>query len=168
MARAATKRGTRRKSKPKTPATSPSQQPQPAALTPAAITVPADPGSPDWSIESEEVDQLEPEPVEVSSQARNARSAHWMAWQDRRLVTEVNEVRPFLEHPGKDTSAAWEKVSQHLLETTTKEHNKDKSQLILDRSGSACRSRFKKLFQLHKVCIYMLSLVPLTYWHPEG
>ena len=82
-------------------------------------------------------------------QSQRARSPRWQPWQDRYLIEEVYNLRPFEASRGSASSHAWQTLSRQLFDKTTRigPHS------IVDRSGEACRSRFRVLMKAQRVCV---------------
>ena len=88
----------------------------------------------------------------LNRQSHNGRRTHWQAWQDRYLVQEVLKLRPFQQPAGKLRDAAWDQLAQELFNDSSKVGPKS----VIDRTGDACWTRFKKLLEFHKVCLVTL------------
>ena len=82
----------------------------------------------------------------ISTQASNARGKRWLPWQDRYLVKEVDETRPFLQ-PSSESTQAWDELARNLQ----KNSRKDGEQSEIQRTGNACRTRFKYIMKHHRV-----------------
>ncbi|THU89561.1 hypothetical protein K435DRAFT_802630 [Dendrothele bispora CBS 962.96] len=78
-------------------------------------------------------------------QSRNARAPKWRPWQDRYLVKMVDQLRPF-EANRHEANEAWDNLAFELLEESTE---KDENNPV-DRTGTACRSRFFLLVKFHE------------------
>ncbi|THU77872.1 hypothetical protein K435DRAFT_786508 [Dendrothele bispora CBS 962.96] len=78
-------------------------------------------------------------------QSRNARSPNWKPWQDRYLVQMVDKLRPF-EVGRHEVRNAWDELAAALK----KESSQQSSKSTIDRTGSACRSRFHSLMKFHE------------------
>ncbi|KDQ23595.1 hypothetical protein PLEOSDRAFT_171138 [Pleurotus ostreatus PC15] len=87
-----------------------------------------------------------PEDTTSQRQSKNARSPRWLPWQDRHLIKEVDNVRPFDEPNTKMVTKAWETLAETLRQHTALEG----PQSVIDRTAYACRKRFEKLIQSHK------------------
>ncbi|KIJ48870.1 hypothetical protein M422DRAFT_247235 [Sphaerobolus stellatus SS14] len=79
-------------------------------------------------------------------QARNAKNPHWQPWQDRFLAKVVFTYRPFLVDR-REVAAAWDELAQRLLEDSRSQGPRS----VIDRTGGACRTRFKRLIRTHKI-----------------
>ncbi|THU76939.1 hypothetical protein K435DRAFT_812937 [Dendrothele bispora CBS 962.96] len=80
-----------------------------------------------------------------AQQSRNARAPNWKPWQDRYLVQMVDKLRPF-EAGRHETSKAWDNLSIALKAESSKKGPKS----TVDRTGTACRSRFLLLVKFHE------------------
>ncbi|KIJ36838.1 hypothetical protein M422DRAFT_260703 [Sphaerobolus stellatus SS14] len=79
-------------------------------------------------------------------EARNAKKTHWQPWQDRFLTKVVLTYRPFLvDHC--EVAAAWDGLAQRLLEDSRSQGPRS----VIDRTGGACRARFKRLIRTQKI-----------------
>ncbi|KAJ6535496.1 hypothetical protein B0H19DRAFT_1271251 [Mycena capillaripes] len=87
-------------------------------------------------------DQLPDQPLNAA-QSQNARSARWLAWQDRSLVQAVERHRPFNAARGDATRDAWDSLAVELLRDSTINGT------AINRTGPACRARFLKLLKAH-------------------
>ena len=96
---------------------------------------------------------LSPESSPESKQARNARSTHWKAWQDRFLAAEALKHRPFLEARGKPIKAAWNRLAEEMRVDSGEKG------VTIDRTGAACRARFKVIIDGHKVSLIVLFFI---------
>jgi hypothetical protein len=85
-------------------------------------------------------------------QRGNAKHAHWQPWQDRFLVLEAFKLQPFGEESGKEVDAAWDHLAVVMLEDSQRVGNRS----IIDRTGAACKARFRKLVETHKVRYFRL------------
>ncbi|KIJ24057.1 hypothetical protein M422DRAFT_275258, partial [Sphaerobolus stellatus SS14] len=99
------------------------------------------PSSP--AVEGEESSASIEEVSIPNSQSKNASSPRWLPWQDRFLAAEVIKLRPFLENR-RDTLQAWEQLADTLHKDSRR------TGTMIDRTGPACRQRFKKILQAHK------------------
>ncbi|KAJ6523215.1 hypothetical protein B0H19DRAFT_1202092 [Mycena capillaripes] len=88
---------------------------------------------------------LEAGPQALSFRATNARSPRWQSWQDRYLIQAVDQTRPFLLPPS-EREEGWNRTSEILLRDSSAVGPRS----IVDRTGSACKSRFMKLMKEHK------------------
>ena len=77
----------------------------------------------------------------------NAKHAHWQPWQDRFLALEAFKLQPFGEESGKEVDVAWDRLAVVMLEDSQHVGNRS----IIDRTGPACKARFRKLVETHKV-----------------
>jgi hypothetical protein len=80
-----------------------------------------------------------------NTQAQNARSPPWLAWQDRALFQEAERLRPFNAARGDAARNAWDALAVELLK------NSSAIGSAINRTGAACRARFQKLVKAHKV-----------------
>ena len=87
-----------------------------------------------------------PEPAETSRQARNASNSRWLPWQDRFLASEAVRLCPFLEARGTPIQEAWDRLAEEMRRDSGQKGT------VIDRTGSACRARFKLIIEAHKVC----------------
>ncbi|KIJ33505.1 hypothetical protein M422DRAFT_264435 [Sphaerobolus stellatus SS14] len=78
-----------------------------------------------------------------NSKIRNAKSPNWLPWQDRFLVREVFKHRPFLKSRPEVVSM-WNFVARKLKEDSKHDGS------VIDRTGPACRRRFKRLIHAHR------------------
>ncbi|KAJ6454240.1 hypothetical protein C8R47DRAFT_1228742 [Mycena vitilis] len=78
-----------------------------------------------------------------STQSHNARSGRWIPWQDRLLIQEVEQHRPFEAERGDPTKDAWASLAVKLLQDSTTNGTP------VDRTGAACLARFQKLLKAH-------------------
>ncbi|KAF7310148.1 Myb-like domain-containing protein [Mycena indigotica] len=83
-------------------------------------------------------------PSSDSRQARNARGAAWLPYQDRLLVEQVEVLRPFDAGRGAALMAAWDSLSVQLASAS---RIKGKE---ISKSGNACKARFLKLLKAHR------------------
>ncbi|KIJ43671.1 hypothetical protein M422DRAFT_252912 [Sphaerobolus stellatus SS14] len=98
-----------------------------------------------------DIEDASPEPASDSEviesagnnkHVQNAKSPHWQAWQDRYLAKEVFAERPFLVgHRG--AASAWDALAAKLLEDIMRDES------VIDRTGAACRGRFRRLVKAH-------------------
>jgi hypothetical protein len=72
---------------------------------------------------------------------RRRGGAGWQPWQDRALTTAALELRTWEAAHGS-TDAMWNKVSEALNTTSGGK---------IDRSGNACKERFRKVLKAHRV-----------------
>ncbi|KAF6742219.1 hypothetical protein DFP72DRAFT_1179447 [Ephemerocybe angulata] len=86
-----------------------------------------------------------PSPDRVSKQVKNARQPNWRAWQDRALIEEALSLKPFLESKGAPIQEAWD-----TLADTMHRHTAQNGGTSIDRTGAACRARFKVIMDAHK------------------
>ena len=77
----------------------------------------------------------------------NAKHAHWQPWQDRFLASEAFRLQPFGEESGKEVDAAWDRLAVLMLEDSQRIGDRS----IIDWTGAACKARFRKLVETHKV-----------------
>ncbi|KIJ40479.1 hypothetical protein M422DRAFT_256740 [Sphaerobolus stellatus SS14] len=110
--------------------------------------------SPAWDCETQSLPENDPDgppcasPVDatsaespaINSHTQNAKSPKWLPWQDRFLAREVFAHRPFLAGQHK-ISAAWDTLAAKMKEDSGDE---------IERTGSACRTRFKLLIKHQK------------------
>ncbi|KAF8954131.1 hypothetical protein BDZ97DRAFT_1928712 [Flammula alnicola] len=109
------------------------------------VPSPVQPETQQWNTEPSEADEQPPADSALHlKQAKNARSPLWLPWQDRFLASEALKLRPFLEPRGKPAQDAWDHLAQCLFEDSITLGS------AIQRSGPACRARFKKLLEAHK------------------
>lgn len=82
----------------------------------------------------------------MSKQVKNARRPHWQPWQDRFLAEEALAHKPFLEPKGAPIQVVWDALAAKMLEDSAKKGT------AIDRTGAACRARFKVIMDGHQVC----------------
>lgn len=133
----------RGKGKQKLPA-SPSPEPPPLPPPPA--------GSQPWECEdgplpSEDEEEATDKHPTSSSQAKNASSPHWAAWQDRLLAQQALALQPFVKPP-RQIKAAWDALAETLLQESTKLGPCS----VIERSGDLCRAWFEQLVKYQRVC----------------
>ncbi len=122
----------------------PEQPPPPPLEQPPSVTRQE---SPTWECEHgvlPDVDAEAPLSEPDTRQSQNAQAPRWKPWQDRELISEVDIIRPFAETSATAVGEAWSRVASELL-------RKSKPGSLIDRTASACRSRFERLVVLHKV-----------------
>lgn len=105
------------------------------AAGPNTISVPSSPG------QGEEEDS-EPDVEPALCAGRPRGSQGWKPWQDRALATEVLAHSAWDPRHG-ETVSVWDDVSVVLKRVSNGE---------IVRSGKACRERFNKILQAHRVC----------------
>ncbi|KAJ7477817.1 hypothetical protein B0H11DRAFT_1916990 [Mycena galericulata] len=137
---------------------SPTRTPEGGSGTPEATQSPFLPShTPTPSPSPSEEDHSEHDAddlVDTSStnpvQAHNARSPRWLAWQDRALIQEVENHRPFNAPRGDASKKAWETLAMELLKDTTANGT------AVNRTAQACRARFQKLLKSHMESLLFL------------
>jgi hypothetical protein len=77
----------------------------------------------------------------------NARAPRWQSWQDRYLALAVDQTRPFLLPPFQ-REEGWNATAEVLRRDSAAEGPRS----AVNRSGLACKNRFMKMMEEHKVC----------------
>lgn len=107
--------------------------------------------------EDEEEDELEEDhdegddPDPNTTQSHNARAPPWQPWQDRLLITQVNEDRPFLM-PRRSRNTAWDSTANSLAHSSAQQGPNS----YFTRTGEACKACFNILRKKYKVCAIYL------------
>ena len=73
----------------------------------------------------------------------------WQSWHDRQLAELVLEIKPFFH----EASSKWEEVSAHIQAATS--HS---TAPLPSFMGKACKGRFQRLYDLHKVLSLLLFI----------
>ncbi|KAJ7820864.1 hypothetical protein B0H13DRAFT_2377698 [Mycena leptocephala] len=91
--------------------------------------------------------ELSDEEDEELSQAHamNARSPRWVSWQDRYLAQAVDQIRPFLLPPS-EREEGWNRTAEVLHQDSSAVGERS----TVDRSGSACKTRFMRIMREHR------------------
>ncbi|KAK6992322.1 hypothetical protein R3P38DRAFT_2802804 [Favolaschia claudopus] len=82
----------------------------------------------------------------LSQNALNAQAKRWESWQDRVLVQQANNDRPFLLDNPQERAAGWDNTATAVNATVSKTARKPWS----PRTGEACRKRLKRLIDEYK------------------
>ncbi|KAK6971293.1 hypothetical protein R3P38DRAFT_3379463 [Favolaschia claudopus] len=82
----------------------------------------------------------------LSQNALNAQAKRWESWQDRVLVQQANNDRPFLLDNPQERAAGWDNTATAVNDTVSKTARKPWS----PRTGEACRKRLKRLIDEYK------------------
>ncbi|KAK7006921.1 hypothetical protein R3P38DRAFT_3213697 [Favolaschia claudopus] len=120
------------------------KQPAPSRHSPIPALSAADEGSDYQDGNEEEENDAEPDGEGDADAGSGAK--RWESWQDRVLVQQANNDRPFLLDNPQERAAGWDNTATAVNATVSKTARKPWS----PRTGEACRKRLKRLIDEYK------------------